>query len=63
MNRIEFIGIISGTIGVVGTTAYLLSDNTNLVRADPRQVDDNNKNLKPDGNNWNSWLGSAKFLR
>jgi len=43
MNRIEFIGIIGGTIGVVGTIAYLLSDRSNLVRADLQQVEDNNK--------------------
>ena len=48
MNRIKFIGIIGGTIGLVGTTAYLLSDRTNLVRADLQQSEDNNKTLKPD---------------
>jgi hypothetical protein len=48
MNRIKFIGIVGGTIGLVGTTAYLLSDRSNLVRADLQQVDDKNENLKPD---------------
>jgi hypothetical protein len=47
MNRIKFISIVGGTIGVIGATAYLLSDRTNLVRADLTQVEDN-KTLKPD---------------
>ena len=48
MNRIKFISIVGGTLGVVGTTAYLLSDRSNLVRADLQQVDDNHRTLKPD---------------
>jgi hypothetical protein len=48
MNRIKFISIVSGTLGVVGATAYLLSDRSNLVRADLKQGEDNNKTLKPD---------------
>jgi len=48
MNRIKFIGIVGGTIGIVSATAYLLSDRSNLVRTDLQQVEDNNKTLKPD---------------
>ena len=48
MNRIKFISIVGGTVGAVGATAYLLSDRSNLVRADLQQVDDKNENLKLD---------------
>ncbi len=48
MNRIKFIGIVGGTIGLVGTTAYLLSDRTNLVRADLTPTTANNQTIKPD---------------
>ncbi len=48
MNRNKFISIIGGTIGLVGTTAYLLSDRNNLVRADLEPTIDRNKTLKPD---------------
>ena len=48
MNRIKFIGIVGRTIGIVGAAAYLLSDRTNLVRADLQQAENNNKTLKPD---------------
>jgi len=40
MNRKKFIGIVGGTVIVVATTAYLLSDKSNLVRADIKPVDD-----------------------
>jgi hypothetical protein len=123
MDRIKFIGIVGGTIGAVGITAYLSSDRHNLVRADLKQTNNNNQTLTSDeweilylaslapsghntqpwfvrylapyhwtigndkskwlpavdpnqretilslgaflrdGNNWNSWLGSAKFLQ
>jgi hypothetical protein len=48
MNRRKFIGITGGTVIAVGTTSYLLSDKSNLVRADIKPVDNNNKTLKPD---------------
>lgn len=56
MNRKKFIGIAGGTVIAVGTTSYLLSDKSNLVRADIKPVDDStkpmlrdrNKTLKPD---------------
>ena len=48
MNKRKFIGIAGGTIIATGITAYLLSDRSNFVRADLKQVDDNNKTLKPD---------------
>jgi hypothetical protein len=56
MKRIKFIGIVGRTIGIVGTTAYLLSDSpkerlrqrSNLVRADVEPITDNNQTLKPD---------------
>jgi hypothetical protein len=47
MNKRKFIGIAGGTIIATGITAYLLSDRSNLVRADLKQID-NNKTLKPD---------------
>jgi hypothetical protein len=48
MDRIKFIGIVSGTIGVVGITAYLSSDRHNLVRADLKQTNNNNQTLTSD---------------
>jgi hypothetical protein len=48
MNKRKFIGIAGGTIIATGITAYLLSDRSNLVRADLTQAEDNNKTLKPD---------------
>jgi hypothetical protein len=56
MNRKKFIGIVGGTVITVGTTSYLLSDKSNLVRADVKPADDStkptlrdrNKTLKPD---------------
>jgi hypothetical protein len=56
MNRKKFIGIVGGTVITVGTTSYLLSDKSNLVRADIEPADDStkptlrdrNKTLKPD---------------
>jgi hypothetical protein len=48
MNREKFIGIVGGTIIAGVTTAYLLSDKSNLVRADLKPTDDRNKTLKPD---------------
>jgi hypothetical protein len=48
MNRKRFISITSGTIVLVGTTSYLLSDKTNLSRADLNPTDNKNKTLKPD---------------
>jgi hypothetical protein len=47
MNKRKFIGIAGGTIIATGITAYLLSDRTNLVRADLKQIN-NNETLKPD---------------
>ncbi len=48
MDRIQFIGIAGGTIIVAVTTPYLLSDKSNFLRADIKQVDDKNGMLKPD---------------
>ncbi|AFZ01752.1 nitroreductase [Calothrix sp. PCC 6303] len=48
MNRKKFITIAAGTTIAVGTTTYLFSDKSNLVRADIKPADDNNKILKPD---------------
>jgi hypothetical protein len=48
MNRIKFMSIIGGAIGIVGITAYLLSDKNNLVRADLKSTTDDNRTLKPD---------------
>jgi Nitroreductase family len=48
MNRKKFIGIAAGTVIAVGTTTYLFSDKSNLVRADIKPADDKNKILKPD---------------
>ena len=48
MNRKRFISIAGGTILLVGTTSYLLSDKSNLVRADLKPTDDKNKTIKLD---------------
>jgi hypothetical protein len=48
MNRSKFIGIAVGTTIVIGTTSYLFSDKSNLLRTDMKQSDDSNKILKPD---------------
>jgi Nitroreductase family len=56
MNRKKFVGIVGGTVIAVGTTSYLFSNKSNLVRADIKPADDstkptlrdNNKILKPD---------------
>ncbi|MEZ2246856.1 hypothetical protein [Microcoleus sp.] len=48
MNRIKFIGNAVGTMIVAGTTAYLLSDKSNLSRADIKPSGDRNETLKPD---------------
>jgi hypothetical protein len=48
MNKRKFIGIAGGSIIATGITAYLLSDRSNLVRADLEPKIDNNKTLKPD---------------
>ena len=47
MDRIKFIGITGGTIILVGTS-YLLSDKSNLSRANIKPTDDKKKTLKPD---------------
>jgi len=48
MDRIKFISITGVTIILVGTTSYLLSDKSNLLRADIKPTDDKNKTFKPD---------------
>lgn len=48
MNRRKFIGITGGTIVAGATTSYLLSDKSNLVRADIKPADGKSKILKPD---------------
>jgi hypothetical protein len=48
MNKRKFISIAGGTIITAGITAYLLSDRSNLVRAELKPITDNNKTLKPD---------------
>jgi hypothetical protein len=48
MDRRKFISIAGGTTIVVGATTYLLSDKSNLVRADLKPIDDHNTTLKPD---------------
>lgn len=40
MNRIKFIGTAGGTIIAAVTTSYLLSDKSNLLRADLKSADD-----------------------
>jgi hypothetical protein len=50
MNRKKFIGITGGTVIAVGTTSYLLSDKSNLVRADIKLVDDSTKRMLRDRN-------------
>jgi Nitroreductase family len=48
MNRKKFVGIAGGATVTVGATSYLLSDRSNLSRADLKSADDNNETLKPD---------------
>ncbi|PZV06588.1 MAG: nitroreductase [Leptolyngbya sp.] len=48
VNRSKFIGIASGTALAAGTTSYLLSDRSNLLRADINLTDSKNAMLKPD---------------
>ncbi len=48
MNRRKFIAITGGTILAGGTTAYLLSDKRNLVRADLKPADGKSEILKAD---------------
>ena len=48
MKRKKFIGIAGGTAVATGATAYLLSDRSNLVRADIEPTSDRNTTLKPD---------------
>lgn len=48
MNRRKFIGITGGTIVAAGTTAYLLSDKSNLEREDIKPADETNETLEPD---------------
>lgn len=48
MNRKKFIGNAVGTVIVVGTTSYLLSDKSNLLRIDMKQSNANNGTLKLD---------------
>lgn len=47
MNREQFIGIAGGTIIAAVTTSYLLSDKSNLLRADLKPADDRNETLQP----------------
>ncbi|MEA5480414.1 hypothetical protein VB774_22500 [Pseudanabaena galeata UHCC 0370] len=48
MNRIRFISIAGGTTVVAITTSYILSDTSNLLRANINLSDEQNKILKPD---------------
>ncbi|MFM9263599.1 Acg family FMN-binding oxidoreductase [Tychonema sp. BBK16] len=48
MNREQFIGIAGGTIIAAVTTAYLLSDKSNLSRANIKPGDDRTETLQPD---------------
>lgn len=48
MKRTKFIGITGGAIAATLTTAYLLSDRSNLSRANIKQADNNNDLLKSD---------------
>jgi hypothetical protein len=48
MNREQFIGIAGGTIIAAVTTSYLLSDKSNLSRADLKPADDRTETLQPD---------------
>lgn len=48
MKRKKFIGIAAGTTVATGATAYLLSDRSNLLRADIKPVDAHNKTFRPD---------------
>jgi hypothetical protein len=69
MKRKKFIDIAAGTTIVVGATAYLLSDKSNLVRADIKPIDNHNDLIKldetailflaslaPSGHNTQPWL-------
>ncbi|MGB8703009.1 MAG: hypothetical protein WCD18_26635 [Thermosynechococcaceae cyanobacterium] len=51
MNRKKFIGIASGTMIAAGATSYLLSDKSNLVRADIKLEDDSAKSTLRDRSN------------
>jgi hypothetical protein len=48
MKKRKFIGIAGGTVIAVGATSYLLSDKSNLSRADIKPIDNHNTTLKPD---------------
>jgi hypothetical protein len=48
MNKRKFISIAGGTTIAAVATSYLLSDKSNLLRADIKPADDNNEALKPD---------------
>ncbi len=48
MKRTKFIGITGGAIAATVTTAYLLSDRSNLSRENIKQADNNNDLLKSD---------------
>lgn len=48
MKRKNFIGIASGTTIAAVATSYLLSDQSNLVRADLKPTDSSTTKLKPD---------------
>jgi hypothetical protein len=48
MKRKKFIGIVGGTAVATGATAYLLSDRSNLVRADLKPIGNSSIKLKPD---------------
>jgi hypothetical protein len=48
MNREQFISIAGGTIIAAVTTAYLLSDKSNLSRANIKPSDDRTETLQPD---------------
>ena len=48
MNRKKFIGTTSATVIAVGTIFYLLSDKSNLVRADIKPTSRPNSVLNPD---------------
>jgi hypothetical protein len=48
VNREQFIGIASGTIIAAVTTSYLLSDKSNLSRADIKPSDEKNATFQPD---------------
>ena len=48
MNRRKFFGIAGGTVAAIGATGYLLSDKSNLSRADLKTVDNSITTLSPD---------------